>query len=136
MENIDDLKEELKNWADEDADDTNNLLHRYFEASQIRHWCSVSDEGSRAYNIMFNEEVERDSPLDALFSGIAAQAAHGVWETVAEAFGLEAKYVHMVLATYEELEPEDARIPPITFEQFMKMYKEEKETWEKEYGNS
>ena len=130
MEDLASLKEEVKNWADEKADDTNNLMHRYFEAAQLRHWCEIANEAQHVYELMFNQELEEYSPLDALISGVAAQSADGVWHAVAEAFGLEKEYVHLTLAHYEELSPDDERIPPITVESFMAAYKKTKETWE------
>jgi len=130
MEDLASLKEEVKNWADEKADDTNNLMHRYFEATQLRHWCEVANEAQHVYELMFGMELEEDSPLDALISGVAAQAADGVWHAVAEAFGLEKEYVHLTLAHYEELELGQDRIPPMTVEGFMVAYKKTKETWE------
>ncbi len=130
MEDLASLKKEVKNWADEEADDTNNLMHRYFEATQLRHWCDVADEARHVYKLMFAEELEEYSPLDALISGVAGQAADGVWHAVAEAFGLEKEYVHLTLAHYEELNPDDERTPPMTVEGFMAEYKKTKETWE------
>ena len=58
MEDLDSLKEEVKNWADENADDTNNLMHRYFEATQLRHWCEIANEAQNVYELMFGEDVD------------------------------------------------------------------------------
>ena len=130
MENLESLTEELINWTDEDADDTGNLLHRYFETTKLRHWCDVAAGGREAYALMFEEEVEAFSPLDAIIGGVAAQAAQGVWDAVADAFGLEAKYVELTLSHYVEVSPGEACPPPMTLEEFMTRYKKDKEMWE------
>ena len=135
MENMKALIEEIKNWDAEDADDTSDLLHRYFGATNLRDWCAVADEGLRVHKLMFNEEVQQYSPLDALISAVAAQSAHGVYAALAAALGLEVKYLQFVLASWDELEPHDPDPPAISIEEFMQRYKQEKAEWEAQYGD-
>ena len=135
MENIEALIEEVKNWDAKDADDTGNLLHRYFRATELRDWCAVADEGLRVHKWMFNEEVQQYSPLDSHISAVAAQSAHGVYAALAAALGLEVKYLQFVLAAWDELDPADPDPPPISIKEFMQRYKKEKAEWEAQHAN-
>ena len=132
MENLKDLKEELKNWEADDSDETGNLLHRYFEATQLRDWCSLADEARVVHKIMFNDKLEEGSPFDAIISGVAAQAAESVWRTVAEALELNKDVLQSTLEPWHITnfyEPE----PTLTREGFFAAYKEQEDFY-KEQG--
>ena len=120
-------------WHDP-ADD----LHTYFEATGARDWMDVSNEATKAYNIMFADEddestvVEEESPITGIWRGAAAQAAHGVWRSVADAFGLNVDVLEGTLEDWYLLWGEDKTPPPpITMAEFMKRYKAEYKIWEK-----
>ena len=128
--------EEVKRglWTWHDGGDISNDIHVYFEMANPRDWVDVSDAACDVWKAMFDEEIEEYSPIDAIFSGIAAQAAHGAWSAVADAFGLERQYVELVLARwYEDKENLPAPISP---EEFIRLYEEEKKSWEKQDANS
>jgi hypothetical protein len=121
-------------WHDP-ADD----LHTYFEATGARDWMDVGDEATEAYNIMFADEddestvVEKESPITGIWRGAAAQAAHGVWRSVADAFGLNVDVLEGTLEDWYLLWGEDKTPPPpITMAEFMKRYKTEYKSWEKD----
>jgi hypothetical protein len=132
MEQLADLKEELKNWEAEDSDDVNNLLHRYFESTQLLDWCDIADEARVAYELMFEEVCEEDSPIDALITGAAAQAANGVWQAVANALGLNSSVLQ---STLEPWYMTDLHAPrkTLTLDEFKAQYEEE-HAWYKEHG--
>ena len=120
-------------WHDP-ADD----LHTYFEATGARDWMDVGDEATKAYNIMFADEddestVVEESPITGIWRGAAAQAAHGVWRSVADAFGLNVDVLESTLEDWYLLWGEDKTPPPpITMAEFMKRYKTEYKSWEKD----
>jgi len=133
-DSLDEPRVEDGYWHDP-ADD----LHNYFEASGARDWMDVSNEATKAYNIMFADEddestvVEEESPITGIWRGAAAQAAHGVWQSVADAFGLNVEVLEAVLEDWYLLWGEDKTPPPpITMGEFMKRYKAEYKAWEKE----
>jgi hypothetical protein len=132
MENLKDLKEELKNWETDDSDETGNLLHRYFEATQLRDWCSLADEARVVYKLMFNDELEEGSPVDAIISGVAAQAAESVWRTVAEALGLDKDVLQSTLEPWHITDLYETE-PTLTREGFFAAYKEQEDFY-KEQG--
>lgn len=132
MENLKDLKEELKNWEADDSDDTGNLLHRYFNATPLRYWCEIANEARVVHEIMFNDELEDGSPLDAIISGVAAQAADGVWRTVADALGLNRHVLESALESWNIKDSQEYP-PPLTAEGFLAAYKEQ-EDWYKEHN--
>ena len=133
-DSLDEPRVEDGYWHDP-ADD----LHNYFEASGARDWMDVSNEATKAYNIMFADEddestvVEEESPITGIWRGAAAQAAHGVWRSVADAFGLNVDVLEAVLEDWYLLWDTDKTLPPpITMGEFMKRYKAEYKVWEKE----
>ena len=105
-------------------------LHTYFEATGARDWMDVGDEATKAYNIMFVDEddessvVEEGSPITGIWRGAAAQAAHGVWQSVADAFGLNVDVLEATLENWYMLWGEDKTPPPpMTMREFNKSYK-------------
>ena len=132
-DSLDEPRVEDGYWHDP-ADD----LHNYFEASGARDWMDVGNEATKAYNIMFADEddestvVEEESPITGIWRGAAAQAAHGVWRSVADAFGLNVDVLESVLEDWYLLWGGDKTPPPpITMDEFMKRYKAEYNFWEK-----
>jgi hypothetical protein len=135
----DELLETIIRWSHDEYDDENEIevdigdaLHIYFEMVGPRHWCAVRDVARRVAARLYEpEDFEEDSPLDNLLVATAAQAADGVWQTVAEAFGLNKEFVELVMAHWHEKEqgeptPESA----ISWEEFMRRYETEKAEWE------
>lgn len=119
------------NWAEDEELDIGDALHRYFEETRPRDWLEVRDKLREIWGRMFKEEVEDDSVMESVFSAGAAAAAAGVWDTVAEAFGLESRYVELVLAGWYEYPGSKTEAPPpITWEEFMRRYEAEKAEWE------
>jgi hypothetical protein len=132
-DSLDEPRVEDGYWHDP-ADD----LHTYFEATGARDWMDVGNEATKAYNIMFASKddessiVEEESPMTGIWRGAAAQAAHGVWRSVADAFGLNVDVLEGTLEDWYLLWGEDKTPPPpITMAEFMKRYKAEYKIWEK-----
>lgn len=130
----DELFETIIRWsldeyeADEAEVDVGDALHVYFEKAGPRHWCAVRDEARRVAARLYEpEDFEEYSPIDSLITAAAAQAADGVWQTIAEAFGLNKDYVESVMAHWHERE-QDEPIPEsaISWEEFMLRYETEK----------
>ena len=105
-------------------------LHTYFEATGARDWIDVGKEATKAYNIMFVDEddeftvVEEGSPITGIWDGAAAQAAHGVWRSVADAFGLNVNVLEATLEDWYMLFGDDELPPPMTMREFNKRYKD------------
>ena len=117
-------REEDGLWHDP-ADD----LHTYFEATNARDWMDVGDVATEAYNIMFVDEemgdviVEDGSPITGIWKGAAAQAAHGVWVSIADALGMNASVLEAVFEDWYILYADKKVPPPITMKEFNKRYK-------------
>ena len=119
--------------------DVSDDLHNYFEATGARDCHDVSAEATKVYNIMFIDKdddesciVEDESPIASVWNAAAAQAAHGVWRSVADAFGLNVDVLEGTLEDWYLLWGEDKTPPPpITMAEFMKRYKAEYKIWEK-----
>lgn len=115
--------------------DVSDDLHVYFEASEARDWIDVSTETTKIYNIMFADDddeciVEDGSPKASLWKAASAQAAHGVWRAVADAFGLNVDVLEDTLEDWYLLWGEDKTPPPpITMAEFMKRYKANYKWW-------
>ena len=128
----------LKTWRDslEEPREEDGLLHDpaddlhvYFEATNARDWIDAGNEATEIYNVMFVDEemgesyVEDGSPLSGIWKGAAAQAAHGVWVSIADAFGMNAKVLEAVLENWYILYADKKVPPPITLKEFEKRYK-------------
>ena len=118
-------------YIHEVADD----IHTYFESTKLRDWCEVADDARRIYNLMFadipEEEVEDGAPLDGIWTGASAQAAHGVWTAVADALGLNKSVLEGVMEDWYLVG--GGVPPPMTIDEFVKRYKETEQSW-KESG--
>ena len=121
----------IKNWHNDDELDVGDALHRYYEETRCpRDWTEINWQTIEIWNRAFNDDIQPESPAyGVIVSGIAA-AAGGVWDTVADAFGLESRYVELVLAEWYEADADDGIPPPITWDEFMRRYEAEKAEWE------
>lgn len=117
-------------YIHEVADD----IHTYFESTKLRDWCEVADDARRIYNLMFadipEEEVEDGAPLDGIWTGAAAQAAHGVWAAVADALGLNKSVLEGVMEDWYLVNKDVP--PPMTIDEFVKRYKETEQSWKED----
>lgn len=138
MDNLQELKNRMANWADDDyEEDLGDLLHVYFEATKMRDWVDIANEARDLWKFLFKEEVEMYSPIDELLSAVAAQAAEGIYAAVASALDLNPKYLRYVIAPWEEdIKGNDAVPAPITFTELKKRLKQEQKEWEELYGNN
>ena len=120
---------ELKNWEEEG--DYTCAIYEHMEETNLTYWPDIVYEGQRIWKLMFDEELEDDSPVDTILSGVACQAARGVEIAVARMFGLKNhNAVGLALASYIECDSLDKEVPkPITYEEFIKEY----ENYNKEY---
>jgi len=104
-------------------------LHTYFEATNARDWIDAGREATEIYNVMFVDEemgdeiVEDGSPLSGIWTGAAAQAAHGVWVSIADALGMNAGVLEAVFEDWYLLYKDGKVPPPITMKEFNKRYK-------------
>ena len=123
----------VENWQDDEEMDVADALHRYYEETRCpRDWTEINLLTVDIWNRMFDDDIHLDSPAyGVIVSGIAA-AAGGVWDTVADAFGLESRYVELVLAEWYEADGDDGIPPPITWDEFLRRYEKEKAEWEVE----
>lgn len=110
-------------WEDDDRDPTNDV-HNHFEAFGRWDWIEVAEEGIAIWNVMFDEQVEQDSAMGAVFYGVAAQGAHGAWATVAAALGVDPE--HLRIACYD-FEFQDDLPPPIGGEALVALARKEGE---------
>jgi len=119
------LEEEFKNWED-DTSDIGYQIYEYMSMQETGTWCDSISHGKNLWKLMFDEEIEPDSPIEVVFTGIAYHAAKSVEESVARMFGLEESSVGLVLAEYIE-EPTNKEV--LTFEKFLEKYNEYKEKY-------
>lgn len=123
----------LNEYDDDEAEvDIEDAMHVYFKKAGPRHWCAVRDEARLfAARLYEPEDFEEHSPIDSLLTATAAQAADGVWQTIAEAFGLNKECVELLLAHWHEREQDEPiPEPSISWDEFMRRYEIEKAEWE------
>lgn len=120
-----------ENWQSDETMDVGDALHTYFDAKRPRDWCDIAHQTMDITNQLFNSDIEYESPAYGVIASSVAAAAAGVWDSVAEAFGLEARYVELVLAHWYERDiTKTEKLTPITWEEFMKRYEAERVEWE------
>lgn len=111
--------------GEDDEVDLGDALHVYFEMAGPRQWLEVRDEARRIAERLYEPDFEEGSPIDDLLAATAAQAADGVWQAVAEAFGLDKTCVEIVLDHWYEKDYDTAApAPVISLEEFMREYEE------------
>lgn len=121
----------IGNWDDEELD-VCDAIHDYYDKARPRCWVDIAHEATDLWNKMFKgNEFEIDSPAYGIIDGAVAAAAAGVWDAVAEAFGLESRYVELVLANWYEQNWE-GEVPKLTWDEFIRQYEAEKAEWEAE----
>lgn len=94
-------EDRLKSWDSESAvplDDMTVHMNDFGRWS----WYDIAEEGRRISNLMFDEDVESDSPADAVIHGVAVQAAKGVFAAVAAALGVSAQAFEMAMEPWYE----------------------------------
>lgn len=77
----------------------------------------IGEEGRRVWNIMFEEKIEEESPVDGILYAIAAQAQEGTIEALSCALGLDPQRVGDFL--YSWLERQDNPPDVVSIEDFM-----------------
>jgi hypothetical protein len=98
----------LRNW--ERAPD-NDFIYVHFSEYERWDWCEVSEEGCRVWNIMFDEDVEAQSPADGVFGAMCACSAKGAIKAVAAALGVDAESLQNAVA--EWYDNQDQLPPPV-----------------------
>lgn len=117
----------IDNWASDEHLYLGDAIHHMYECTRPRDWVEVKDDALDLWQRMFKEEIEDESPIYSIIAGACAASAAGVWDTVAEAFGLNTRYVELALASWYErkINGEEAP-PPLTWEEFMRLHEAEK----------
>jgi len=95
-------EKKLLKWNDPgDTSDTCDLIPKHFTETQVAFsdWPDAANEGVRLYGLMFQEHIEPFSPLDGLFSGVAAAAYCLAIQQVAEQLGVTEFAVRCALET-------------------------------------
>lgn len=101
--------------------------HDYFDSltPTPTHWCDVADAGeiliARLLDIDPDVEIEADSPISNVASGIAAAAAYGVYSAIAICLGTSREAILGALAPWDE----GIRTDAISYEQLRELVKEE-----------
>lgn len=93
------LRDNIVRWMDNDVDDPESDVHLYFGAQDERYWCDVSNSGSELMKDVLSpyEYSGVSFIVDAIISGVAAQAADGVVQTMSKALGLDPYIVSMLV---------------------------------------
>ena len=114
------LEEEFKNWKDDDSD-IGYQIYEYMDIQGTGMWCDSVEHGRDLWKLMFDEEIEDESPIDVVLTGIAYHSAKSMEESVARMFGLKESSVALVLAEYVE-NPDNKEV--LTFDKFIEKYNE------------
>jgi hypothetical protein len=107
---------------DNDLDDVADTLYSHFTDFGRWDWCEIVDETRRVWNLMFDQTVEPDSPMDAVWAAAAAQASRGTLTAVAAALGVEPFALERALSPW--LDHQDSHPPPITAERLLGLCEE------------
>jgi hypothetical protein len=123
------LLEEIKNWTSTDKD-LEDVIHRYFRKTRLRHWCDVAEEGRAIYEQMFAVEMEEFSPIDDIICGVAAQSSDGMCLSMAAALGWNAGVLGLVLSAWNEPDENgEYKKETVTLEELKALYEATLAEW-------
>lgn len=131
QEEVDKLRDNIVRWMDDDVDDPENDVHLYFGAKDDRYWCDVSHSGRELVKDVLSpyEYSGTSFILDAIVSGVAAQAADGVMQTISKALGLDPYIVSLLVDSANDVdlpnEPENLLAGCSTTAAFLEAYDRE-----------
>ncbi|OSM07674.1 hypothetical protein [Magnetofaba australis] len=108
----------IKAWRERD-DPLDDIIRHFTDDFARWDWCDVADEGRRICNLMFDLDIEKHSPFDGIFAGVAAQANHGAINAMAAALGVDGRVLYLALAHWSE--EQDNPPQPVTFDALMEM---------------
>ena len=111
----------LLSWYDTE-DDVCDALHDHFVNLDRWEWCEIADEARRVWNLMFKDEVEMHSPMDAVWTAAAAQASYGAFAAVAAALGVKTFALQEAVAPW--MENQNSPPHPIPAERLMELCEE------------
>ena len=120
--------EELKNWEKSDSD-INDELHNHFSTWGRWDWTEIAGEALRVHNVMFGDDIEDDSPIDAVTTAAIAHADHMAYEAMAAAIGVNATHLRCTVARWSE--NQDKLPAPVSVERLLDMIKETRAELEK-----
>lgn len=103
--------------------------HDHFMESDIWDWYGIAREGRRLFYKMRTGGSIDATLSDEIISGVAAQAAHGAYASVAAMMGLDTKTLQLMAS--EWYENKDDLPPSLGRHAAIKIYKETVE-WQKE----
>lgn len=108
---------------DSDAlDEVEEALYEHFEAYNRWNWCEIADETRRIWNLLFDTDVENESPMDFVWAAAIAQAYYGGVHAAAACLGLDKYGFQHAIAPWAE--HQDALPPPITAEELVRRCEE------------
>ena len=80
----------------------------------------IADEASRVYRIIFQEDIEDDSPFTEFIRLIASAASSGVFSAFAYALDIDKAQLQIALSKFQEFR--DSLPPPVSsLDELMKM---------------
>jgi len=106
------IEEALRNWDNADSDLEDDLYRYFINEFNRWDWADIANEARRVWQLMFDEEIEDDSPVSYIFCAIAASAYNGAMASVAAAIGVDQDGLE--LAASHWYENQDALPPPVT----------------------
>lgn len=115
---------ELRDWRNEDRDIQDDLFRHFIAfASSSEHWVEVSEEVLRVWNVMFDEEVEESSTIDAVLSAAVFAGHKLAILQICRALGLYHEAVEMTLERFGE---EGELRSPVSAAEFIELHDEDK----------
>ena len=106
-------------WENQDSDLLSDSLVLHFKNHDRWFWRDVAEEGLRVYNMMFEENAEKCSPLDSLITNVAASAADGVFAAIAAAMGVRSSDLECAVSRWYD--DQDIATPAIGLERLRQM---------------
>lgn len=96
----------LAAWGSNDIE-IENEVHLYFTsvARELDDWPAVAEKARHVFNVMFKDEVEDGSAVDAVLAGIAAAADECAMRQVALRLGVSVYAVRIALETTPANQP-------------------------------
>ena len=88
----------LIDWEKNPHHDISDAFHAHFTEleTELEEWPYIADEANRLYGLTYGVDVEPGSPIDGLFSAVAATGYHLAARALARAFKVDPEILELI----------------------------------------
>lgn len=101
--------EELMGWLDREYSDHDEIFGGHFsamaDAGGIKDWIDSGEEASRMFGVMWDMDVQKESPICVFFQEVSFSGADSVIRSLSEALGISRQDLHEIYMRHLDGDP-------------------------------